>query len=167
MDQGEELLDGIRPKMKCPSGIPSGKNNLHYFNRLRPYDDYLIQIDQNSLDDPTLKAVHENYMVTVGPNVVTAIDVAVVVTSDISGTVNRLLPQGSEIGVGGIKIRIVNFTTDELTEITTFNDGEYYYLGLTPGSYRAYIDPKQPEQYGYQSEPGGIDFIIEPTEGGT
>ena len=167
MDQGEEWLEGIRPKMKGPSGIPSGKNNLHYFNRLRPYDNYLIQIDQNSLDDPTLKAVYENYMVTVGPNVVTAIDVPVVVTSDISGTVNRLLPQGGEIGVGGIKIRIVNITTDELTELTTFNDGEYYYLGLTPGSYRAYIDPKQLEQYGYVSKPGGIDFIIEPTEGGT
>ena len=67
----------------------------------------------------------------------------------------------------GIKIRIINITTDELTEITTFNDGDYYYLGLTPGSYRAYIDPKQLEQYGYKSEPGGIDFIIEPTEGGT
>ena len=47
MDPGEEWLEGIRPKMKGPSGIPSGKNNLHYFNRLRPYDDYLIQIEQS------------------------------------------------------------------------------------------------------------------------
>lgn len=166
MDTGEQWLPGIRARLNGASGIPSGGDKLHYYDRLRPYDNYLVQIDQYSLDDPTLKPVHENYRVTLSPNIVTAINVPVVVTSEISGTINRQLPSGSELGVGGIKIQVMNLTSEALTEIISFNNGEFYYLGLTPGSYRAYVDPEQLAAYGYVAEPSYIEFIVEPSAGG-
>ena len=166
MDKGEEWLSGIRPRIKGISGIPKGANNLYYYNRLRPFDDYLIQIDETSLDDPTLKPIHENYLLTVAPNMVTAINVPIVVTSELSGTVSRRLPQGSILGVGGFKIHVMNLATEEVREIPTFNNGEFYYLGLIPGSYRAYLDPEELKRLGFTCEPLGIDFDAEPTEGG-
>ncbi len=75
----------------------------------------------------------------------------------------------SPLGVrqGGIKVIILNISKESVTEITTFSNGQFYYLGLIPGLYRVYINPGQLKKYGYKSEPAGIEFDIEPVEGGT
>jgi len=61
---------------------------------------------------------------------------------------------------------VFNISKDVLTEITTFNDGEYYYLGLLPGTYRAYLDPEQLRRAGYRSQPEAVEFDIKPVIGG-
>lgn len=53
-----------------------------------------------------------------------------------------------------------------LTEVTTFSGGDYYYLGLLPGSYRAYVDPDQLARYGYATVPQYREFSIQPSEDG-
>ncbi|HSH00725.1 MAG TPA: hypothetical protein VLB27_11770, partial [candidate division Zixibacteria bacterium] len=164
-DGNEETLNGLRAKVRGAAGKRRG-DNLYFYDRLRPYDEHLIEIDQTSLDDPTLRPAHENLQVLVNPNVVTTIDVPIVTASDISGSVLRVTPAG-DVGAGGIKILLVNLSRDVVTEITTFNDGEYYYLGLLPGRYRAYIDQDQLAQYGYSTQPESIEFEIAPQEGGS
>jgi len=147
------------------SGEPHGDDRTYYYDRMRPYDEYLVQIDPYSLDDPTLKPSNENYKITLNPSVVTEIEVPIVAASEISGQVKRLVGQG-HAGVGAIKVMVLNISKDVLTEITTFNDGAYYYLGLLPGSYRAYLDPDQLARAGYQSQPAAIEFDIKPMAGG-
>ncbi|MGD8922423.1 MAG: hypothetical protein PVH24_04180, partial [Candidatus Zixiibacteriota bacterium] len=73
-DQGEEYLSGLKANIKGAGGRPFGANRFYYYDRLQPYDDYIVQIDPYSLDNPLLKPVHENYKVSFSPNVVTSID---------------------------------------------------------------------------------------------
>jgi hypothetical protein len=51
-------------------------------------------------------------------------------------------------------------------DITAFSNGEFFYEGLVPGLYKAYIDPEQSAKYGYQSEPQSIEFEVQPSNTG-
>lgn len=164
-DLNEEIIPGLKAKISGVSGMPRGGERTYYYDRLRPYDEYLVQIDPYSLDDPTLKPSNENYKVTLNPSVVTEIEVPIVTASEVSGSVKRQVGAGTA-GLGAIRVLVFNVSKDVLTEITTFNDGEYYYLGLLPGSYRAYIDPDQLQRGGYRSQPEAIEFDVKPTTGG-
>ncbi len=165
-DEGEEELKGLRAKIDGAGGAPKRGDDLYYYSRLRPYDEYIVKIDEYSLDDPQLKPLHENYRVAVNPNMVTSIKVPVVTASDISGSIRRTTDVGP-VGVGGIKLVIFNISRDIMTQVATFNDGEYYHLGLLPGRYRAYVEPSQLESYGYKSTPQSIEFEIKPEPGGS
>jgi hypothetical protein len=143
-----------------------GRDKNYYYDRLQAYDEYIVEIDEYSLDNPLLRPVHDGYRVQLNPNMVTSIRVPIVTVSEISGTVQRQFNQ-SRSGIGGIKIEVLNLTTGSSTEITTFNNGDYYYLGLIPGRYRAQINSEQLRTYGYESQPSVIDFEVEAVEGGS
>ena len=164
-DPTEGRVPGLKAKISGVGGRPRGGDRTYYYDRMRPYDEYLVQIDQYSLDDPTLRPSNENYKVTLNPSVVTTIEVPIVTASEISGSVRRTVAGGSA-GVGGIRVMLLNISKDVLTEVTTFGDGEYYYLGLLPGSYRAYLDLDQISRAGYRSEPESLEFDIKPGVGG-
>ncbi|UCG63180.1 MAG: hypothetical protein JSV52_07840 [Candidatus Zixiibacteriota bacterium] len=166
MDPGEEYIPGLRARISGGHINIRGAERQYYYDGLRPYEDYTVEIDQYSLDNPLLKPSNENYRVKVNPNVVTAIKVPVITASEISGRVARQLGPSLR-GVGGTRIVLMNLSKESLIELTTFNNGEYYYLGLVPGSYKASIDPEQLKQFGYESRPAYIEFEIKPVEGGT
>lgn len=168
MDNGEEYLDGLRAKIKgARVNITGGTTQRKYFyNNLRPYEEYTVQIDKYSLDDPMLKPTHENYKVKINPNVVTSIKVPIVTASELSGRVQRRLG-AITTGLGGFKVFVMNLSKETLIELPTFNSGDFYYLGLIPGSYRVYLDKKELDKYGYISDPPYIDFEIKPIEGGS
>jgi len=168
LDEDEEYLSGLKAKIKGGRQKRSGKDQqyYYYYDGLRAYDQYTIQIDKYSLNNPLLTPTHENYKVYCNPNIVTAINVPLVTGSDISGQIERQVAD-MKTGQGGIKVMILNISKESVTEITTFSNGQFYYLGLIPGLYRVYIDPDQLKKYGYISEPSGIEFDIKPVEGGT
>jgi len=165
MDEEEDYLPGLRASMKGGRQRLDRGNGEYFYESLRPYDKYTVRIDPYSLDDPLLKPSYENYEVTINPNVVTAIEVPIVTAGEITGHVDRKVTYG-KAGVGGIKIFLVNLSKETIVELTTFNNGDYYYLGLLPGSYRAYIDPGQLAKYGYVSQPEQLMFEVAPGEGG-
>lgn len=164
-DASDEYLPGLRAKIEGVGGQPTGKDRVYYYDRLRAYDNYLVQIDEYSLDNPLLKPTHENFRVAVSPNMVTEIRVPIVMAGEINGGVKRETELG-KVGVGGVRVLLYNLSKETVTEVTSFNDGEFYYLGLIPGQYRAYVDPAQLEQYGYHSIPAQIEFEVAPIEGG-
>jgi hypothetical protein len=166
MDKHEEYIPGLRARIAGGHVNIRGADRQYYYDGLRPYEDYMVKIDEYSLDNPLLKPSNENYKVKVNPNMVTAIKVPVVTTSEISGRVDRQTA-GAARGVGGTKVILMNLSKESLIELVTFNSGEYYYLGLIPGSYKAYIDPGQLAQFGYVSQPEYIEFEIKPVEGGS
>ncbi len=165
LDETDEPIPGLRARVRGSGGRPVGKENIYYYDRLHPYDEYLVQIDKCSLDNPLLKPTSENYRVSFNPNMVTAIEVPIVMAGEISGMVQRQLTLG-KVGAGGIKIIVINLVKGTKTKITTFNDGDFYYLGLIPGKYRAVLDPEQLNNYGYASQPESIDFEVRATEDG-
>ena len=165
-DEGEELVPGLRAKISGVGGRPSGKEKRMYYDRLRPYDNYVVEIDPASLDNPLLKPVHEHFEVQFEPNVVTAINVPLVIGGEVSGVVTRETSAGS-VGVGGLRVSFLHMSRESVTQVTTFNSGDYYYLGLLPGTYRAFIDPEQLDRYGYECIPANVEFEVKPIDGGT
>lgn len=163
-DDDEELIRGLRAKISGARGYRRS-DDLYIFERLRAYGEHMVEIDMYSLDDPTLRPANENLQVLVNPNMVTTINVPVVTASDVSGSIKRFTFAG-DVGAGGIRLNLLNLSKDVISQIVTFNDGDYYFLGLLPGRYRAYPDAKQLEKYGYYADPEFIEFEVEPVAGG-
>ena len=164
-ERDEQLLTGLRAKLGGAAERRHDRNKLFYYDRLRPYDEYLVEIDQYSLDNPQLLPSHENYAVAINPNGVTTIEVPIITAGEVAGMVERQIPDGT-IGVGGVTIIITNESTGKEIEIMTFNNGEYFHLGLAPGVYRAVPDPKQLTRSGFVSEPASRSFQIKTVDGG-
>lgn len=164
-DSNEELLGDMRAKMHGQSGQLDRTSRLYFYNRLQPYGEYALEISPEALLDPMLRSSHSQYRVTLNPNMVSTIDIPVVTASDIIGTVKRQTRLG-DVGVGGIKLTILNLSTDVVSVITTFNDGEFFFLGLLPGQYRAYLDKATLAAYGYRAEPESFEFEVKPVRGG-
>lgn len=165
LDEGEELLTELKANVGGARGKRAGGKKLYYYDGLRPYDEYIVQIDPYSLDNPMLQPAHENFRVLINPNTVTSISVPVVTAGEINGIVRRNMADGT-VGVGGIKIKVINELTGKEVIITTFNNGEYFYLGVVPGMYKAFPDPEQLAQYGYTSDPPHVTFQVKTVEGG-
>jgi len=165
-DSDDEYLPGMKAQIQGASGRPVGQERTYYYDRLRPYDEYLVEIDPYSLDNPLLKPTHDNYRVYFSPNRITAINVPVVTAGEINGLVERQTALGKS-GLGGVKIEVTDLSRGVKTDIATFTSGEFYYLGLIPGRYRAEISRDQLKNYGYISEPPFIEFEVKPAEGGS
>ncbi len=164
-DEGEEILRDLKASIGGARGTRNSQNGLYYYDGLRAYDEYLVEIDEYSLDNPMLRPAHQNFEVTINPNTVTSISVPIVTAGEVGGVVSRPVETG-KIGVGGIKLIILNEVTGEETPVTTFNDGTYYYMGLVPGMYRVTINAEQLKRYGYHAEPRDRNFQIKTVEGG-
>ena len=165
LDIGESTLSDLKTRIGGASVIRKRDEKFAFYDNLRPYDPYLVEIDPYSLDNPMLTPAHENYRVILKPNTITAINIPVVTAGEIAGKVDRKIKDGS-VGIGGIRLIIVNEITGKETELITFNSGEFFHIGLVPGMYRAYIDPKQLERYGYESEPPYNRFQVKAVTGG-
>ncbi|RKX26651.1 MAG: hypothetical protein DRP45_03025 [Candidatus Zixiibacteriota bacterium] len=163
LDGDEEYIAGLRAKMR--GGRQKIAGEQHYYQGLRAYERYLIQIDEHSLDNPLLKPTHSNYRVVCSPNVVTAVEVPLVVGSEVSGMVQRHI-DSLRTGLGGVRICLLNLSNESVLWLTTFSSGEFFYMGLVPGRYRAYVDPEQLSQLGYTAQPETTDFEVLPVEGG-
>jgi hypothetical protein len=166
IDGSDEYYPGVRARIQGGRMRPVGdEGNRVYYDQLRGYDEYLVQIDELSIDNPMLVPAKKNFKATFNPNMVTAIEVPLVTGGDISGMVRRETGFG-EAGAGGVKIQIFSEGREVQLELTTFSNGEYYHLGLLPGKYRAFIKAEQLQQTGYNCEPEFIEFEIKPVEGG-
>jgi hypothetical protein len=165
MDIGEQLIPELRANIGGTSGNRKRKGELFYYDGLRPYDDYIVRIDPYSLDDPMLQPAHDNFRVAVSPNSVTSIKVPIVTAAEINGRIERIV-KGSRTGVGGSRVIITNELSGKEVIITAFNDGEFFHLGLVPGMYRAKLDQKQLDKFGYKAEPEEIRFQVKTVEGG-
>ncbi len=165
-DNDEQYLSGLRARVQGGRERPRGqKDRVYYYEGLNPYDEHLVRIDPISLDDPLLKPTYENYRVPLNPNMVTAIEVPLVMTGEVDGMVYRQTKAG-DVGQGGIRIDFFHLGKESVTEVMSFTNGDFFYLGLLPGRYRAYIDPDQLKRYGYRCEPEYIEFDMDAVEGG-
>ncbi|MCP4634705.1 MAG: hypothetical protein GY855_17385 [candidate division Zixibacteria bacterium] len=165
LDDGETILTDLKTRIGGASVIRDREEKFAFYDNLRPYDSYLVEIDQYSLDNPMLTPAHENYRVMLKPNTVTAVNIPVVTAGEIAGKIDRKIKDGS-VGIGGIRLIVVNEMTGKETELVTFNNGEFFYIGLVPGMYRSYVDPTQLERYGYTADPPYSRFQVKAISGG-
>jgi hypothetical protein len=155
----------VRARLQGGRQRRGGPEGHYYYDGLLPYNEYLVSIDRYSLDNPLLQPTHENYRVVCNPNVVTEINLPLVLAAEIAGTVKRRVEE-VEIGTGGIRLLLEDLENHEVRELVSFSNGEFFLLGVVPGQYRLYPDPEQMERLGYRARPQYLEFEVTPRDGG-
>ena len=61
---------------------------------------------------------------------------------------------------------IKNLEDEKIENVVTFSDGSYYYFGLRPGKYVAYLDEEQLKILKINKRVEPIEFTISPMEDG-
>lgn len=159
-DRGETYVSGLKARVEGGRARSVGKQEMYYYDGLRPYDRYLVSIDEYSLDNPLLRPTHRNYRVFCNPNVTTEINVPLVVSAEVSGKVERLFGS-NRMGQAGVRVILHHLEKDTKTVTTTFSTGRFYEMGLLPGPYNIYVDPQQLKKGGFRCEPPVMEIEIQ------
>ncbi|WP_288371026.1 hypothetical protein [uncultured Algoriphagus sp.] len=161
-DKGEEIVPAKAVRLDKSGNMLLGSDGVLRITQLQSYWTYTLEIDTQSLPDPTLAPKEKKFGFVAEPNRFKVIDIPLYRTGIIEGAV--LMKQKSgEQGIGGLRLLLTKKGTGELIEtLRTFADGSYYAFGLLPGNYQLEIDPKQLEFLNANVDQSIIEFEIKP-----
>ena len=126
---------------------------------LIPNLEYSVVIKDDKLRNPNLVPKYKNFTFITDPNVFKEIDVPFYYTTEINGSV-VVVNKDKPVEMPGVTVSIINDLTGDKIDLTTFNDGSFYEIGLLPGKYSVYIDPVIVKKYNARSEPQRISFEL-------
>jgi hypothetical protein len=158
-DKDEILVDDIDLKFNQNVTMERNDEGILIASELSPYKQYDVEINPLSGKNPFLQPKYQKFGLVTDPNQIKLIEIPFYFSQEVYGNVVAV-KDGAEIPLPSVKIHIVNHENEEEKVITSFNDGTLYYLGLLPGDYTAYVDPKMIEMLGAESSPDQIDFTI-------
>ena len=126
---------------------------------LEPYVSYLISLDSNSFDNIAWKLKKKSLRVAVNPNMLTVINIPVIITGEMSGYV-YLNNKQAQKGLGRIIISIYKNDTVFVAQTLSETDGYFNFSMLEPGSYIARIDGRQLEKLHMTATPEALPVTI-------
>jgi hypothetical protein len=159
-DEDEPIASGLGVRVNGGRMLSREQDSLIRVMELEPYASYLIELDENSLENIAWRLKNKTLSVYIDPNQFKKIDIPVLPMGEVTGMVTITDERGSR-GLGRI---LVNFHRSDCTFVTrtlSESDGFLIYLGLAPGEYYAKIDPDQLERLGLKANPESINFEIE------
>ena len=160
-ENNEPLVQNLAVRLNGGRIIQNSKDSLIRIVGLEPYTDYLLTLDDKSLEQISYRIIHKNLRVFVSPNGFRRIDVPILPMGEVNGWV--FLKEKS--GQKGQERMIVNFYAENGTKIAstfTENDGGFTYLGLPPGHYLARVDSLQLAKLGMTASAVDVPFEIKP-----
>jgi len=160
-ENNEPLAPNLAVRLSGGHVIQNAKDSLIRIVGLEPYTDYLLTLNDKSLDQISYRIVHKNLRVFVSPNGFRRIDVPILPMGEVNGWV--FLKEKS--GRKGQERMIVNFYAEngiKVASTLTENDGGFTYLGLPPGHYLARVDSLQLAKLGMNASVANIPFEIKP-----
>ena len=164
LDAEEEIIKGGNVRMGT-SVIEREANGIIRARELDPYTIYTVDIDESSIRNPLLVPGVKRFSFVADPNTVKNIEIPFYIAGEVDGKVVRKVGN-SFSRIGGIKIYIKNIADGNIETITTFSDGTYYFFGLRPGNYVAYLDAEQLEIIGIKKNIAPIEFTVKAVENG-
>jgi len=160
-NSNEPLASGLAVRMTGGRIIQGSKDSLIRIVGLEPYTDYLLTLDDKSLEQISYRIAHKNLRLFASPNQFQRIDVPILPMGEVNGWV--FMKEGT--ARKGLERMVVNFYTERgekrASTITNY-DGSFTYLGLSPGKYYARVDSAQLSRLGLTASTEQITFEIEP-----
>ncbi|MGH7545564.1 MAG: hypothetical protein ACREKI_05210, partial [Gemmatimonadota bacterium] len=132
-DEGDEPLPGVALRVG-PHTVRTDDEGRFAVWDLVPFVTERIVVDSFSLESPLWVPSFGLATIVTAPNGFAQVQVPVWNGAEVAGRVLRAGPRGPE-GVGGLRLELANLETGRRTEATTFSDGEFYLLGVPPGTY--------------------------------
>jgi hypothetical protein len=159
-DENEPIASGLQVRVNGGRMLSQVQDSLIRVIELEPYASYLVELDENSLDNIAWRLKDKSLSVYIDPNQFKKIDIPVLPMGEITGMVSIKDERGSR-GLGRLLLNIHQSDGTFVTRTLSESDGFLIYHGLAPGEYYANIDPDQLERLGLKANPDRIDFEIE------
>jgi hypothetical protein len=106
-----------------------------------------VALDVQTLEDPFWQPTRKGVRIVARPGHVATIDLPIVQTSEIDGTV-YLRENGGQREIGNVAIELVDSSGKVVAQVRSSSDGYYVMAGVVPGRYTLRVSPQQLEQLG-------------------
>jgi hypothetical protein len=163
-DTGERAVPGVRLVAGELLAETDEFGRYSVWN-LVPFEAADIQLDRGSLGNPLLVPVFETAAVAVSPNGFRRMDLPLIEGVELEGVLRTR--QGDALHCPGkVPLKIVQIDGDREYSARCFSDGEFYLIGVVPGTYRLIPDPDWLAARGLRVAPDDDPaLIVEPGEG--
>jgi hypothetical protein len=170
-DPGEPLVPHFGLE-RAPGKVISSDSGILRIMDLEPYNHYFIKTSTADLDNISLLPKFTSFEITPPANGFARIDIPLASAGQIEGYVTSI-KNGKPEGLGGARLKVRhwggNGDTAEVKltdDLLSYSNGEFYYMGITPGTYRIAIDPDQLRILHATCNPPFIDFVVKSKEDG-
>jgi len=163
-EKDEQLVAGFSVTTNGGRVVRSTNGQVKVLD-LDSYGSYIMRVSLRGVENVALVPAFKTFKVTVGGNHITSINIPFLIGGEISGKVSIKIDSGAPRPIGGVRIKLkkVEQDTTEITpseEILSYSSGEFYYFGLPPGKYLAYIDTNQLALKKLRSIPEYVPFEL-------
>ncbi len=176
-DPGEKIVPKFELE-QAPGRVTTEPSGILKVMDLEPYHPYFMRTSTAGLDNISLLPKYNSFSITPPANGFARIEIPLASAGQIEGYVMSI-KNGKPDGLGGARLKVQHRGKDgliggdqdtsdvKLTEdLLSYSNGEYYYMGLTPGNYRIYVDPAQLRILNAFSSPPYRDFTVHNVEDG-
>lgn len=125
-----------------------------------------INLDVDSLSDPSWRPAKTGVAVLARPGVVSEVELPVIITADIEGTVYLARQEGEQSPLANIEIQAVRsnaLTGEEEVVKSAFTafDGYYSLSGIPTGQITLRIDPEQVKRLSVREEEAAVSILLD------
>lgn len=163
-DAGESRVLGLNLRVNGGRIERNDRDTTIRINGLEAYTNYFIELDKNSFDNVAWQMKKQTLSVTIEPNNLKLIEVAVAVVGEVAGTV-FLKDSNGKNGLGRIIVNIYDSNLKLVAKTLTEADGYFSLMDLAPGNYTAQVDAVQAQKL-QMAVSASIPFKILPKRDG-
>jgi hypothetical protein len=155
LDAGEPALAGTAVTVGSES-LTTNRDGTYRTWLIQPYDAIAVTADSLSLPFDMAPA-RPARLVRPSPNIFTRIDIGVVRTREVTGSIRHDDPTRP---VGGIGVEILSPDGELVATARTFQDGEFYVPRLRPGTWFARVAATSLAALGAFTEFESVEFVV-------
>ncbi len=149
-DDGDEPLEGVRFRVDgTKKGQRTNDQGYAFVTGIEVHTPINFAVDKGSLEDPYWTPSPEGAELVLRPGVTGDMQIAVVTTGEIDGTVYRRRGDWAD-PVADVNVQLVDAEGKIVKQTRTAYDGFYLLDFIRPGSYSLRIDPEQVARLGLQ-----------------
>jgi hypothetical protein len=142
-DPGEKPMEGVGFfANRASTPVKTSAQGTALITGLPPYQDVDVAIAPATLEDPMAIAEKPGVRLVPRPGRVTAVDFAVLVSGEVTGTV-RFERGGEKHEASGVLVQLVDLQGKVAKEVRTAYDGFYDFTLIVPGEYEIRASPEQ------------------------
>jgi hypothetical protein len=156
---GEETPLADVPVSIGGARVMTDENGSYRYWGVLPHAVVRVGVDTLAFARPDLSPGRAAESVRAVPNVFTRVDIPVVHTRELLGSVTWV--GGQRLAVGGLTVEAVRQQTGEVTRALTFSDGEFYISRLVPGDYQLRVAESSLEALGAEQPEGELIVRVE------
>lgn len=162
-DAGDQPLAGVAFTVNAVERAErTGKDGVAHLAELSPHAPADVAIAAHTLEDPQWDATRAGVRVMPRPGKAASVDLAVVATSEIEGTVARYRGAKAD-GAPAVTIELVSAEGKVVQQTKTSYDGYYVISKVRPGRYAVRVNGASPRELTVRAdEPliAGVDFRL-------